>query len=116
MPIMTAIPLSASSGGRPIPIIAVTSPGTLLHTLAPAPGVVEDVYLDIYNTATADYAVTIEAGATATIGHLSVLIPAQSFARVLAGVRFLAATDTIRAFATATGFFEAMGGVNKATP
>lgn len=114
MAIMTATPLSGSSGGRSIPVILTSSPGTLLHTLSTATGMVEEVYIDLYNTATLEKSVTLEPGATATLGHISLLVPAQSYVRALAGARFLAATDAIRAFATATGFFQAMGGVNKA--
>lgn len=116
MAIMTAIPLSSSSGGRPVPIIATSSPGTTIHTLSTATGVVEEVYLDIYNITATGATLQLEAGSTATLGIISIFFNGNSMQRVLAGARYLAATGAISAYATATNVFQALGGVNKATP
>ena len=116
MPIMTATPLSGSSGGRPVPIIATSSPGTTIHTLSTATGIVEEVYVDAYNISASGATLQLEAGSTATIGIMSIFVPALSFQRILAGARYLAATGAISAYATATSLFQVVGGVNKVTP
>ena len=118
MPIMTGLALSGSTNGRPIPVAATSSPGTALHTVSTATGVIEEVYLDLFNTATAIRQITVECGGTATGNHMVVNMPAQAGPfRVLAGVRFVGATgQIIAAFATATGGVGAIGAVNRATP
>lgn len=111
----SAIVLSGSTNGRPVAADATSSPGTTLHTVSTATGTLEEVYLDAFNTATADRFVTIEFGSTATTSHLWAQVPAQGGPyRIAAGLRLQGATgQIIRAFATATGSIVIAGGVNQ---
>jgi hypothetical protein len=115
MATFTAITFSNSTNGRPILADAVASPGTTIHTAATATGTLEEVYLDAYNTATADRILVIEFGSTATTSHLYATVPTQGGPyRVCAGLRLQGATgQVIRAFATATGCVVIAGGANQ---
>lgn len=111
----SAITFSGSTNGRPILADAVASPGTTIHTVSTATGTLEEVYLDAYNTATADRKLVVEFGSTATTSHLYADIPAQGGPyRVCAGLRLQGATgQVVRAFATATGCVVIAGGANQ---
>lgn len=115
MPVYTPHVLSGSSNGLPIGIGQNTSPGTTLHTVTTASGAVEDIFIDAYNTATADNPLTIELGSTATAFHLTVSLPAQGGPyRVVAGLRMNGATGVvIRGFSSAGTAVLVAGGVNR---
>lgn len=107
--------LSASTNGQPLVIDATSSPGTLLHTVSTATAAIEDVFVDVWNTATADALLTMELGATGETRQVSTTVPTRTGPwRMVSGDRFSGATGiTIRAFATATGIFRIAGGVNQ---
>lgn len=109
--------LSGSTNGRPIQINATTSPGTAIHTVSTATGTVEDIFVDAFNTATAERLLVIELGSTATANHLYAKVPPQDGPfRIVAGLRMTGATGiSIAAFATATGALVVAGGVNRAS-
>lgn len=111
----TAITLSGSTNGRPVLADATSSPGTTIHTVSTATGTLEELYLDAYNTQSADRLLVIEFGSTATTSHLYCTVPAQGGPyRVAAGLRLQGATgQIIRAFATATGCVVIAGGANQ---
>lgn len=111
----TPLILSGSTNGRPIQVNATASPGTAIHTVSTATGAVEDVFLDIYNTATQYRLVVVEFGSTATTSHLYARIPGVDGPyRMVSGLRLNGATGiSISAFATATGNIVIAGGVNR---
>ena len=115
MTTFSAIIFSGSTNGRPVLADAVASPGTTIHTVSTATGTLEEVYLDAFNTATADRKLTVEFGSTATTSHLYATVPTQGGPyRICAGLRLQGATgQIIRAFATATGCVVIAGGVNQ---
>lgn len=107
--------LSGSTNGRPIQVNATSSPGTTIHTVSTATGDVEDLFIDVYNSATTDRTLVVELGSTATTSHLYGLIPAQAGPyRIVSGLRLNGATGiAVAAFATATGAFVIAGGMNR---
>jgi hypothetical protein len=113
----TPLILSGSTVGRPVQVNATSSPGTLLHTVSTATGAVEDMFLDVFNvaTATANRQIVIELGSTATTSHLYANVAGQDGPyRMAAGLRLNGATGVeVRAFATATGAFVVAGGANR---
>ena len=118
MPIYSGTILTGSTNGKAIAVIATTSPGTTVHTVATATGIFEDVYLDVLSQATTDRVLTLENGGTATTFRSEHLIPSQGGPiRVMAGTRYVGATGIIvAAFATATGGLLITGAVNRILP
>ena len=103
--------LSGSTSGRPIEVVATSSPGTTIHTVvASATADKEAHHLYAINSATTDRILSLEFGGTSTIDLLEMLITAQDGPILVSPGWPLTGTDQItRAFATATGGL-AMGG------
>lgn len=105
MAVYSGSTLSSSSNGRPIPVVAVATPGTLIHT-AGATGF-DEVYMWASNVTTASATLTIEWGGTDDPGdHLvkafsippnSVPIPIALGQRIQAGVAVRAFSGTASA-------------------
>lgn len=111
----SAITFSGSTNGRPMAIDAVASPGTTIHTVATATAAIEDIFIDAWNTATADRDIWIELGATGDSDALRTTLPPRAGPyRIVAGARLAGGSGiVVRAYATATGNVRLAGGVNR---
>jgi hypothetical protein len=64
-------PLSGSTNGRPIPVAATATPGTLIHTVVGGSSAFDEVYLFASNVTAAPATLTVEFGGVADPGdHL----------------------------------------------
>jgi len=110
---ITRTALSGSTNSHPIGIDAVASPGTTLHT-APTTGN-DALYMIFVNRSTVTASQSqlfVEFGGTAS----AELIPEPLFGQARLELRNLmlsASTSIVRAFATATGRFAAVGYANR---
>lgn len=107
--------LSGSTNGRPVEIIATSSPGTTVHTVqATATGAREMAYLWAVCSAATDMLLNLECGGTATTDLLEMSITARDGPiLVCPGVALTATSSIIRAYATATGGLAIIGYVNR---
>ncbi len=70
------LPFSASVQGQGVKIVQTSTPGTLVHTTGTSATDVDEVWLYLYNSHTADVLVTIEfGGATAPDDNLVQTVP-----------------------------------------
>lgn len=114
--IMTTLPLSASTRGRPIQITATASTGTTLHVATTTAGTIDRLYIFLSNTSTASVIVTIEFGTTGGGFEKDYVVPANDTILAVDGeVIGGAATDTITAFATTGSVINATGRVERLT-
>ena len=91
--------LSGSTNGRPIPVAATATPGTLIHTVSA--GKYEELYLWASNVTNAAATLTVEFGGTSDPGdHIvkAYSIPANSLPIPIALGQRLAGGVTVRAF------------------
>ena len=114
------IPLSASSGGRGIKVVATATAGTLIHTTEVPVSSRDEVWLYAYNGYAADVELTVEiGGATVPDNNVVMTIPAKSgLALVLPGLTFTGSGSAgleIRAFAGVTNVIVLSGHVNRVT-
>ncbi len=112
--IFQAVPISGSTNGRPIPVAATVTPGTLIHT-APA-GSLDEMYLYAANSTAAAVSLTVQFGGTTTGDNLVVTtIPANSGPVQLAFGQRLTGGVEVRAFAATTNAINMTGIVNRIT-
>jgi ABC-type nitrate/sulfonate/bicarbonate transport system substrate-binding protein len=79
MPTFSRQLLSGSTSGKPIPVAATATPGTLLHTAVA--GGYDEIYLYVANVTGAAVTITVEWGGTSDPADLickSVSVPANS--------------------------------------
>lgn len=111
---ITKVQLSDSTNGRNIEIAATATPGTALHT-AHATNI-DEVWLWLTNTHTAEVEVTIEfGGVTATDDLVIVPVPAKSTVLAIPGWT-LTGGLLLKAFAALTNEVNANGYVNRIAP
>ena len=109
-----AVPLSGSTNGRPIPIAATATPGTLLHVASASS--LDEVYLYAANITAAAVTLTIQFGGVTTGDNLVVTsIPANSSPVQLAFGQRLTGGVEVRAFAATAGAINMTGVVNRIT-
>lgn len=108
-------PLSGSTNGRPIEIIATGSPGTTLHTVgATATSARDMVYLWAVNSSASDMDINLELGGTATTDVCTIEITKQDGPVLICpGIAFTGTSSIFRAWATATGGLKVVGYVNR---
>jgi hypothetical protein len=108
--------LSGSTNGRPIPIVAVATPGTLLHTAIAGSLGFDEVYVFVSNVTNAAARLTIEHGGVTDPGDHATkqyTIPANSPPfPVLTGVP-LNGGVALRAFSDVASALNAIGFVNR---
>lgn len=112
---MTTIALSGSTRGRPIQLTGTTS-GTAvtLHTATTTAGQIDRLFIDLTNTSASAVVVTIEFGTTGVGNEIDVTVPANATVRAVDGsVIGGAATDTVRAYATAANVINVTGRVER---
>ena len=115
MPTFTRLVLSGSTNGRPIPVAATATPGTLIHTATNSVGATDEVYLWVSNVTGSAATLTIEWGGVTT-GDLSPAafsVPANSGPTLVASGIALAGGLVIRAFSGTASALNITGQVNR---
>jgi len=108
--------LSGSTSGKPIPVAATATPGTLLHTAVAGADAFDEVYLYAANVTGAAVALTVEWGGVTDPGDLLVKqysIPANSGPVAIAVGQSVNGGLVVRAFAAAANAITATGWVNR---
>src|SRR3990172_6163168 len=106
--------LSGSTNGRPIPIVATATPGTVIHT-APATGF-DEIFLFVSNVTGTAATLTVEWGGVSDPGdHLvkAYSIPANSLAYPIALGQRVQGGVVIRAFSGTASALNATGWANR---
>lgn len=114
MGVPVGMALSGSTNGRPIPVAAVATAGTLIHT-APATGF-DEVYLFVTNATAVAATLTVEWGGVSDPGdHLvkATSIPANSLPYPIALGQRLTGSVVVRAFSGTTLALNITGWVNR---
>lgn len=110
--------LSGSTNGRPIPVAATASPGTLIHTATSVSGALDQIDLDVTNVTGSAVSITVEWGGVSDPGdHLvkNYSIPAYTKMALASGLR-LSGGVIVRAFAGTAGALNITGSVATITP
>lgn len=115
---ITKIPLSASSGGTGVRLVATSSAGTIVHATGTSSTTIDEVWMWATNTDTVDRKLTIEFGGTTSPDHhIEITIPAESgLVQVMPGIPLTGtgvATREIKAFAAAGNVIMLYGFVHR---
>lgn len=113
MAVYTGAPLSSSTNGRPIPVAAISTPGTVIHT-AGASGF-DEIYIWANNVTTAAATLTLEFGGTSNPGDRLVntfSIPPNSIPIPIALGQRLTGSVIVRAFSGTASAINITGYVN----
>lgn len=108
--------LSGSTSGKPIPVAATATPGTLLHTAIAGADAFDEVYLWVSNVTGAAATLTLEWGGVTDPGdHLTkaVSVPANSGPSAVAVGQVLNGGLAVRAFSGTAGALNITGFVNR---
>lgn len=106
--------LSGSTNGRPIPVAATATPGTLIHTAVNVTGAVDQLFLSAVNTDTTDRKLTLEwGGTTAPSDLIEITIPAEGGLRLVAAGIPLQSGLIVRAFAATASVINIVGYVKR---
>lgn len=109
---MTRRILSGATNGRPIGVVATTSPGTTIH--APGATTIDMVTVLAKNHATTARQLLLGWGGTSTQDEIIVTIPAQDGLYMIAdNLPINGTTATIHAYATATNGLCILGYVDR---
>lgn len=110
------IHLSGSTSGKPIPVAAVATPGTLIHTAVAGAAAWDEVYLWVSNVTGAAATLTIEWGGAANPGDHAVTaysVPANSAPiPIITGQRMNGGLE-VRAFSGTGSALNVTGTVNR---
>src|SRR5512147_373931 len=113
MSVYRGVILSGSVNGRPIPVVAVVTPGTLIHTVAALQ--YEELNLWASNVTNAAATLTVEFGGVAVGDQLvnTYAIPANSAPVKIADGQRLAGGVVVRAFSNVASAINITGGANR---
>lgn len=122
MATFTKIPLSFSTNGRGIKLVATASLGTNVHSTGTSNTAIDEVWLYAANANTSPNLVTLEFGAnTVPDDTIKVTVSAQAGLQllipglILTGINSTA-SRTITAYANSASIVELFGYVNRITP
>ena len=110
--------LSGSTSGRPIPVAATATPGTLIHTAVAGATSYDEVYIWASNVTAAPATLTLEwGGVTDPASHMvkGYVIPANSAPMAISVGQVLNEASVVRAFSTTTNTVNVTGYVNRIT-
>lgn len=115
------IPFSGSTQGQAVLVVATATAGTTIHTTGTSATVIDEVWLWLFNSTTADVVTTIEfGGATAPNQNIVLTVPFRSgLVLAVPGLPLLgsgAASLTVKAFAATASVVTVSGYVNRITP
>lgn len=116
MPTFTRVVLSGSTNGLPVPVVAVATAGTLIHTVTNVATASDEVYLWVSNVTAAPATLTIEWGGVTDPGsHLckALSIAANSAPILVANGIALAGGLVIRAFSGTASALNITGYANR---
>ena len=108
--------LSGSTDGKPIPVVATATAGTLIHTALAGTAGFDEVYLWVSNVTGSAATLTLEWGsATDPGGHLckAVSIPANSAPVLVAAGNVLNNAAVVRAFSGTASALNCTGYINR---
>lgn len=108
--------LSGSTSGRPIPVAAIATPGTAIHTAVAGAVAWDEIYIWVSNVTAAPAKITIEFGGVSNPGdHLvkSLTIPAYSQAIPIVTGQVLNGGLLIKAFSDVASALNITGHVNR---
>jgi hypothetical protein len=112
----TKLPLSGSTNGRPIKVVATSLAGTTIHTAAATTGVdnYDEVWLFGYNSDTANRSLTVQfGGTTAPDDSITItLSPQAGLFLVLPGI-IIQNSLVVKAFASTANVVMVSGYVNR---
>lgn len=112
----TKLPLSGSTNGRGIKVVAIATAGTTIHTTAATTGVdnYDEVWLFAYNSDTSNRVLTLEwGGATVPDDNIVVTVAAQTGLVLVAPGIILQNSLVVKAFASAANVITLYGYVNR---
>lgn len=108
--------LSGSTNGRQIKVVAVATPGTVIHTAIAGVSDIDEIWLWAVNSDTTDRKLTLEYGGVAVPDDLvEVTIRAESGLVLLVPGLVLQNSLVVRAFAAAANVVMVSGFVNRIT-
>jgi energy-converting hydrogenase Eha subunit H len=115
------IPFSGSTQGQAVLVVATATAGTTIHTTGTSATVIDEVWLWLFNSTTADVVTTIEfGGATAPNQNIVLTVPFKSgLVLAVPGLPLLgsgSASLTVKAFAATASVVTVSGYVNRITP
>lgn len=108
--------LSASTGGKPIPVVATSTPGTTIHEATSSITGYDEIYMWASNVTAAAVALTVEWGDTSDPGsHLvkGYSVPANSLPVPIALGQVMQTALLIAAFAGTASAINITGFVNR---
>lgn len=110
--------LSGSTGGRPIKVAAISTPGTTIHTTGTSNAAIDEVWLYANNTSASAVELTVEFGGTSDPDDRIILsIPSKTgLVLVLPGLTLSgtgSAGRVVTAFAATTNVINITGYVNR---
>ena len=118
MSTFTKLPLSGSTGGRPIKVSAISNSGTTIHATGTSSSTIDEIWLYANNTDTSDRKLTIEYGGESTPDDLiEITIPAEAgLVLVIPGLILSgtgSAARTVKAFSVTANVINITGYVNR---
>ena len=118
---VTVLPLSGSTQGQAVKVVATSTPGTLIHTTGTSLTVLDQIWLYAFNSDTLARTLTIEfGGATAPDQNIVASIPAQSgLTTVVPGLLLTGSGSvalTVKAFCGTANVVTVTGFCNRITP
>lgn len=116
MTTFSRLTLSGSTNGKPIPVAATATPGTLIHTAVSGAAAFDEIYMWVSNVTGSAATLTIEWGGVTDPGdHLAkaISIPANSGPIPVAFGQVLQNGLVVRAFSGTAGALNISGFVNR---
>lgn len=110
------LPLSGSTQGKGIKVVATSTAGTTIHTAVAGTTNMDEIWLYAFNSHTADVVLTIEWGeATAPDGNIIATIPYKQGLYLIAPGLLLQNGLVVKAFAASANVITIHGFVNRIT-
>ena len=109
------LPLSASTTGKGIPVVAVASPGTTIHAAGAGVVNLDEIWIWAQNTASEAVKLTLQWGGVATGDLIEITLAAESGLVLIAPGLLLQNSLEIKAFASIASMINVFGFVNRIT-
>lgn len=109
----TKLPLSGSTDGKPIAVLATGTPGTLIHTAQSGTSGIDEIWIYVVNSTTSNVKLTLEFGGTTTAENIEVTVVAESGLLLVTPGLILNNSQVVRAFAGTTNVLNIVGYVNR---
>lgn len=118
---LSKILLSNSTGGRPIKVVATSSPGTDIHSTGVSATVLDEIWIMANNTSSVSVSLTIEFGGTTNPDdRIVTIIPPQAGTSIIIPGFTLtgdgSSARTIKAFAGTANVINLIGFINRYEP